>query len=64
MSGRERESLLVFTFVESADTLAREFDTVMYLHVVTNRAIRVLGAAAAGVMLADPPGRRRVVASL
>jgi GAF domain-containing protein len=58
-----RESLLARVFVRLADTLVDEFDIVEFLHGLSADSVAVLDAEAAGVMLADPNGRLRVLAS-
>ena len=55
--------LLSDTFVELADTMVAEFDVIDFLHMLTDRSIRLLPASAAGVMLADPRGELRVAAA-
>jgi ANTAR domain/GAF domain len=58
-----REQRLARVFVELADTLVAEFDVIDFLHTLTDRSVELLGAAAAGLMLADQRGNLRVVAS-
>src|ERR1700733_2225484 len=55
--------LLSDTFVDLADTMVAEFDVNDFLHLLTDRSVRLLGAAAAGVVLADPRGELRVAAA-
>jgi transcriptional regulator with GAF, ATPase, and Fis domain len=55
--------LLPETFVELADTLVAGFDIIEFLHVLTDRSVELLGASAAGLLLADPRGQMRVVAA-
>jgi transcriptional regulator with GAF, ATPase, and Fis domain len=55
--------LLSATFVDLADTLVAEFDVIDFLHMLTERSVALLGASAAGVMLADPRGELRVAAA-
>jgi GAF domain-containing protein len=57
------ERLLSETFVELADTMVVGFDVIDFLHVLTDRSIRLLDASAAGLVLADPRGELRVVAA-
>jgi GAF domain-containing protein len=57
------ERLLSETFVELADTMVVGFDVIDFLHVLTDRSVRLLDAAAAGLLLADPRGELRVVAA-
>jgi GAF domain-containing protein len=59
MDGR----LLSETFVELADTMVAEFDVIEFMHVLTDRSVDLLGASAAGLLLADPRGDLRVVAA-
>ncbi len=54
---------LVRTFVELADTLVKDFDVVDFLSTLAQRCAELLDAAEAGIMLASPEGRLRVVAS-
>ncbi len=54
---------LVQTFVELADTLVDDFDVIDFLHILTSRCVELLGAAAAGLMLADHQGQLRVAAA-
>ena len=58
-----RESLLARTFVRLADTLVEDFDVVEFLHSLSADSVEILGAEAAGVMLADPRGELRLLAS-
>jgi GAF domain-containing protein len=53
---------LATIFVEVADTLVDEFDLLDFLHMLTARVARLVGAAAAGLMLADQRGRLEFVA--
>jgi GAF domain-containing protein len=55
--------LLSDTFVELADTMVADFDVIDFLHMLTDRAVALLGASAAGVVLADPRGELRVAAA-
>jgi transcriptional regulator with GAF, ATPase, and Fis domain len=55
--------LLSDTFVDLADTMVADFDVIDFLHLLTDRSVRLLDAAAAGVMLADPRGELRVAAA-
>src|SRR6202453_573787 len=54
--------LLSATFVELTDTMVADFDMIDFLHVLTDRSVRLLDVSAAGLMLADPRGEPRVVA--
>jgi transcriptional regulator with GAF, ATPase, and Fis domain len=55
--------LLAETFVELTDTLVAGFDMIDFLHVLTDRSVKVLDVSAAGLLLADPRGELRVVAA-
>ena len=55
--------LLSDTFVDLADTMVADFDVIDFLHLLTDRSVALLGASAAGVMLADPRGELRVAAA-
>ncbi|TML93152.1 MAG: GAF and ANTAR domain-containing protein [Actinobacteria bacterium] len=58
-----REALLSRTFVQLADTLVDEFDIIDLLTVLTDRCVELLGAAAAGILLADHEGGLHVMAA-
>ena len=58
-----READVVQSLVELADTLVADFDVVELLTGLTVRCVNVLGAAAAGVMLAAANGELRLAAS-
>jgi hypothetical protein len=49
--------------VELADTLVADFDVIDFLHTLATRSVELLGATAAGIMLADPHGELKVMAS-
>jgi transcriptional regulator with GAF, ATPase, and Fis domain len=55
--------LLSDTFVDLADTMVAEFDIIDFLHMLTDRTVRLLAASAAGVVLADPRGELRLAAA-
>ena len=55
--------LLSDTFVDLADTMVADFDILDFLHMLTDRSVRLLAASAAGVVLADPRGELRVAAA-
>jgi transcriptional regulator with GAF, ATPase, and Fis domain len=55
--------LLSDTFVDLADTMVADFDVIDFLHVLTDRSVRLLAASAAGVLLADPRGELRLAAA-
>jgi len=57
------EKRLTRVFVELADTLVAEFDALDFLHTLTERAVELLHADAAGVILSDQHGHLQVVAS-
>jgi GAF domain-containing protein len=57
------EQLLSETFVELTDTMVAGFDVIDFLHLLTDRSVRLLEASAAGLLLADPRGDLRVVAA-
>ncbi|HEX3541793.1 MAG TPA: GAF and ANTAR domain-containing protein [Acidimicrobiales bacterium] len=57
-----REGLLADTFLILADTLVDDFDPIEVLTLLTERCGVLLGAAAAGVMLADTCGALQVMA--
>jgi GAF domain-containing protein len=58
-----READVVQSLVELADTLVADYDVVDLLTGLADRCVHVLGAAAAGVMLASSSGDLRLVAS-
>lgn len=58
-----REALLVQTLVELADNLVDDFDVLEILTLLTDRCVEVFDVTAAGLMLAAPDGKLRVVAS-
>ena len=65
-SGRRddsREAWLAATLVELADTLVDEFDMVDFLTLLAQRCVELFGAVEAGLMLADPGGNLRYMAS-
>ena len=49
--------------IELADTLVDDFDVVDFMATLASRCVELLGAREAGVMLADPQGALRAVAS-
>jgi GAF domain-containing protein len=55
--------LLSETFVELTDTLVADFDIIDFLHLLTDRSAALLDVSAAGLLLADPRGKLRVVAA-
>jgi transcriptional regulator with GAF, ATPase, and Fis domain len=58
-----RESEVVRSLVDLADTLVDDYDIVDVLTGLADRCVDVLGVTAAGVMLASPSGDLRLVAS-
>ena len=62
VSGLDGE-LLSETFVELTDTMVADFDVIDFLHVLTDRSVKLLDVSAAGLLLADPRGELRVVAA-
>src|SRR5580658_1332481 len=57
-----REDLIVRTFVELADTLVDNFEVVEVTQSLVDRCVELFGAAA-GLLLSDPDGTMRVLAS-
>lgn len=58
-----RERLLTEAFVTLADTMVADFDVVDLLDRLTRYCVRLLDAAAAGLLLADQRGNLRIVAA-
>jgi GAF domain-containing protein len=58
-----RDELLGRTFVELADTLVDGFDLIEFLQLLADRCVALLGVSEAGLVLADPAGNLRVLAS-
>ncbi len=58
-----RESALVNTFVDLADTLVADFDVIELLSRLTDSCVEVLNVDAAGLMLISSEGELRVMAS-
>ena len=58
-----RETALIQTFVEIADTLVDDFDVVDLLTVLADRCVEVLDVDAAGLMIASADGELRVLGS-
>jgi GAF domain-containing protein len=58
-----RDTRLVQTFVELADTLVNDFDVVEFLDLLVRRALEGFDAAEAGILLADPAGTLHLMAS-
>jgi transcriptional regulator with GAF, ATPase, and Fis domain len=55
--------LLSETFVELTDTMVADFDLIDFLHMLTDRSVRLLGVSEAGLLLADQRGELGVVAA-
>jgi len=58
-----RDAVLARAFVRLADTLASDFDVVDFLQSLSTDSVQIVGAEAAGVMLADARGGLRLIAS-
>ena len=58
-----RGEWLAATLVELADPLVDEFDMVDFLSLLAQRCVELFGAVEAGLMLADPRGHLRYMAS-
>lgn len=58
-----READVVRSLVDLADTLVTDYDVIDLLTGLADRCVRLLGASAAGVMLASAQGDLRLVAS-
>jgi GAF domain-containing protein len=58
-----READVVQSLVDMADTLVDDYDVLDLLTGLTDRCVKLLGASAAGVMLASPGGDLALVAS-
>ncbi|SEO77579.1 GAF and ANTAR domain-containing protein [Trujillonella endophytica] len=58
-----REELIADALVQLADTLVDDFDVIDFLHLLTERAVGLLDADAAGIMLADQRGGLEVLAA-
>lgn len=58
-----RESVLAQTMVELADSLVDDFDIVELLTTLSDRCVKVLDIAAAGIMLATPDGNLQAITS-
>jgi hypothetical protein len=57
------QQLIGRTFVDLADTLVDSYDLIDFLHLLTERCTELLDVNEAGVVLADPAGGLRVLAS-
>jgi GAF domain-containing protein len=60
---KSREHRLGAVFVRLADTLVGSFDVVALFDDLVNSCVELLGVAASGLMLVDPAGRLRIMAS-
>jgi anti-anti-sigma factor len=58
---RNRQALTASTFVEIVGTLVEDFDVIDVLTRLTSHCVELLGAAAAGILLADGDGHLRVI---
>jgi GAF domain-containing protein len=58
-----REGALLEAFVRLADSLVADFDVIDLMHGLTADCVRLIGADAAGLLLADPGGVLRVASS-
>ena len=58
MASQER---LLEVFVTLADTMVDEFDVIDFMHTLTETSVELIGADAAGLMLADQRGSLQVV---
>lgn len=58
-----KQQRLAQTFVELAETLVKDFDVVDFLSTLAQRCAELLGASEVGIMLVDPEGGLKVVAS-
>lgn len=56
-----RQTLTATAFLEIVDTLVGDFDVIDVLTALTSRCTELLGAAAAGILLADRDGHLRVI---
>jgi len=63
MSNETREARSSATFVQLVNTLVGDFDLIEVLTILTARSVDVLDASAAGILLADPQNRLRVMAA-
>ncbi|MER7149043.1 GAF and ANTAR domain-containing protein [Streptomyces xanthochromogenes] len=63
MIGMAREQRLAEIFMEVADSLTDDFDVLDLLQRLSTRCVELLDVSAAGILLADPLGKLRVVAA-
>ncbi len=59
----DRSALAAIAFVEIVDTLVDDFDVIDVLTVLAARCVELLGASAAGILLADNHSNLRVIAA-
>jgi len=62
-TGPTRETQIIRTFLELADTLVADFDIIDSLTVLAARCVDILDAAATGILLVDADGQLRVIAA-
>jgi GAF domain-containing protein len=62
-SGDNRETALLAAFIRLTDTLVADFDLLDLLHRLTTDCVALFPADAAGLLIADPAGTLRLVAS-
>ncbi len=58
-----RESQVIRTFLELADTLVADFDIIDSLTVLAARCVEILDASATGILVADGDGHLRLIAA-
>ena len=58
-----REQRIVETFVELTNTMVDDFDVIEFLHRLAERCVELLDCSEAGLLLVDPAGVLRVMAS-
>jgi GAF domain-containing protein len=58
-----REQRIVETFVELTNTMVDDFDVIEFLHRLAERCVELLDCTEAGLLLVDPGGVLRVMAS-
>lgn len=59
----ERQALTAATFVEIVDALVDDFEVIDVLTILATRSVEILGAAGAGILLADSAGQLHVMAA-
>ena len=60
-NGAARETRIIQTFLELADTLVADFDIIDSLTILATRCVEILDAAASGILLADADAQLRVI---